>query len=370
MSDYLANLAARSLNLAQVIQPRSVALFEPPRVTGRRVARPDLFLETLESEHTAEMHLDSPLPSRPTTRHSAESLSDMRSPSIPLAISPLTPVQVEPQGPVRVLAPVAVLPSVARMPGQVEPSVASSLEFAEPRAVQPRDPHLIPQSETDLPTTAQTLEQTGLEVAQPARPRVQQPTAPDSATSPALKRTESISTPQVAIQTLEQTGLEVAQPARPRVQQPTAPDSATLLAPHRVEPVSRPQGALAQMPVVQPENPSLSPVISPGVAQEENTARPQALEMQTVLHSHQPAPPVIPGQIVARPYVTPAQSRAPTRPPAPVDQSISPPEPVVHVTIGRIEVRATPPARARREAQARQPALGLQEYLQRYGGKR
>jgi hypothetical protein len=48
----------------------------------------------------------------------------------------------------------------------------------------------------------------------------------------------------------------------------------------------------------------------------------------------------------------------------------SSPEPVVHVTIGRIEVRAAPATQPRRETQSILPALGLDEYLQKFENKR
>ena len=350
MSDYLANLAARSLNLAQVIQLRPMALFEPPRVTDRPVARPDLVLEAMESERTAGMPVDFPLPSRPVASRQPESLSDVVLPNIssavpPPAILPLSPLQAEPNHPTPVLEPMAILPSVTRMPKRVEPSIANSLESERTEVVQPREPRRIPQSEIDLPVATQTQKQASPDAAQPASPRVQRPAAPDNTTPPA---------------------------------------------PGRGEPPSRPQVALAQTPVMQSENPSLSlrplsksrdalvspptdsvpPSISPGVAQEWNAPHPQAREVRTALPSHQPEPQAVPERIVARPHVTLSQSPEPKQPPARVDQPVSPPEPVVHVTIGRIEVRATPPPGARREAPARQPALGLQEYLQRYGGKR
>jgi hypothetical protein len=52
-----------------------------------------------------------------------------------------------------------------------------------------------------------------------------------------------------------------------------------------------------------------------------------------------------------------------------VSQAEAPPEPVVHVNIGRIEVRATPQAQTKREPQSKLPALGLDEYLKQFGGK-
>ncbi|HEV2844921.1 MAG TPA: hypothetical protein VG477_08755, partial [Thermoanaerobaculia bacterium] len=52
------------------------------------------------------------------------------------------------------------------------------------------------------------------------------------------------------------------------------------------------------------------------------------------------------------------------RDPFPVRPEPSAPEPVIHVTIGRIEVRATPAPKApARERQAARPPVDLEEYL-------
>ena len=334
MSDYLANLAARSLGLAEVIRPRPVGLFEPPNVTDRPVAGPNLFPAPLESQRAAEAPADPPRLSRPTTGPLPESSPDVESPRVPPAILPPPPMQAEPQNPTPVLKPAATLLSGARAPGQVEPSASDSPEPGRAAAVQPKDPRPMPRPEPGLPVTAWTQEQLSPDLAQPALPRAQRPAAPEDSTPP------------------------LAPP---------------LLMPKRVEAASRPPIAPVQMPVILPEYPSVParPVFTPGIAAEETAPRPPALEMHTVLRSPQPAPAVTPERIIARPHITPAQSPGPTPLPATADRATSPPEPVVHVTIGRIEVRATPPpASAKREVQARQPALGLDEYLQRYGGKR
>jgi len=68
------------------------------------------------------------------------------------------------------------------------------------------------------------------------------------------------------------------------------------------------------------------------------------------------------------PRIIPARSEprvAPTQPPAPA------PQPTIHVTIGRIEVRAATPAQPNKPARAPSAVLGLEEYLrQRSGGRR
>jgi hypothetical protein len=48
----------------------------------------------------------------------------------------------------------------------------------------------------------------------------------------------------------------------------------------------------------------------------------------------------------------------------------NPSEPVVHVTIGRVEIRAVPAPPAPKRAAPTKPALSLSDYLQRRGGGR
>lgn len=47
------------------------------------------------------------------------------------------------------------------------------------------------------------------------------------------------------------------------------------------------------------------------------------------------------------------------------DAAPSPAVPVVHVTIGRVEIKAPAPAPARQASPGREPKLGLEEYLRR-----
>jgi len=66
-----------------------------------------------------------------------------------------------------------------------------------------------------------------------------------------------------------------------------------------------------------------------------------------------------------------AEPEIPQKPAAlSVQQDVASPEPVIYVTIGRIEVRATQPAPAKREAQPKPSTMGLEQYLKRFGEKR
>jgi hypothetical protein len=76
-----------------------------------------------------------------------------------------------------------------------------------------------------------------------------------------------------------------------------------------------------------------------------------------------------PVQREATPLERPAARRAPPLPAREPSVEAPPPEPVINVTIGRIEIRATnAPAPPKRTAAAT-PALSLDDYLNK-GGRR
>jgi len=75
------------------------------------------------------------------------------------------------------------------------------------------------------------------------------------------------------------------------------------------------------------------------------------------------APPPSPE---ARTVIVPSAARSVPSKPVPVElPAAAPAAPVVHVTIGRVEVRAAAPAPAPREPRPREPRLNLEDYLRR-----
>jgi len=82
---------------------------------------------------------------------------------------------------------------------------------------------------------------------------------------------------------------------------------------------------------------------------------------------HQPAP------VVARPQVTHVPRAEPAAPPATKEAPAPEAAPTIQVTIGRVEVRATPPpAPAPQRPRAKPPVMSLDEYLRQRnrGGQR
>jgi hypothetical protein len=140
MSDYLSNLAARSLNLTAVIQPRLASLFEPPPETA------GLFSERLELEPLAEVfpaeqtQLD-PLKQPGAVPNPVESLQSLQAPNVLVARpqslyvpQPTIEPQVYAEAPTQAsVAPQVEHPQTWRSPA-TEPQVSglSPLELPSP----------------------------------------------------------------------------------------------------------------------------------------------------------------------------------------------------------------------------------------------
>ena len=166
-------------------------------------------------------------------------------------------------------------------------------------------------------------------------------------------------------------------PAPPTTSQSPAPEALTQAlksaAPRPAE--LPPAPVLSPQPLVrQPlETPSAGPAlqrISPSKQREPETVRkePSADKEQpaqpAVSRKELPSPaaaqPVRPASTIVEPRVTPrTESPRPAPPPSPARS----PEPVIQVTIGRIDVRATPETSPARKAHAAAPVTGLDEYL-------
>lgn len=261
MSDFLTNLAARSAGVAETIQPRVPALFEPQGPGGRLPASPG----SGESEHETAEERDVP---------------DVRPSSIE---DPVTRVR-----PVRQTAEEEPRPQAA--------AVGDANRPPSPLLADRRD---VPAVNVGTPKTA-------------AVPPVEL-VAPASLASP-----------------------------RPSV------GEAPVKAP-AAEPIERTALFKPREPERTPVSPSAGkePAIPPAASRNEPAPPPAA-------------PPLRPAKTIAQPQVMP---RVEKPRPTPAPTSTKTPEPVIHVTIGRIEVRASSEAATSRKAPATRPVTSLDEYL-------
>ena len=430
MSDYLGNLVTKCLNLEPPIQPRPVSLFESSPATTRSRVNYSARLET--TERLAEAAADSPLSFNVPMSHATELSPDITAPRMSSAsLSQLPAASLENTTPVAVLPSITQPRKQAELDTSslLEPKRAMPVLFEDSHRVLPPATDLPAainraQSQPGLdiaPTPTPPLIEPGSILAIASAPTRQShlvmsqlspgATLPPPVTiqpglSPALSQGTNTARPQEAESV--QTQMTRPEPPTPIEQTPLASQmfpGATLLPPVTIQAgfslalfqeanTDRPQEAgLVQTQMIRAEPPAptqqpplvsqlfpgatlpppvtIQPGLSPALFQEANTDRPQVLEIQTdFLPPRLMTPSITPERIVVKPQVTLAQPPGPANFSTPVEPAVSPPEPIVHVTIGRIEVRATPPpVKAKRETPSKHPNLSLDDYLQRYGGK-
>ena len=243
MSDYLSHIAARSLNLTTVIQPRLASLFEP---LPNSIHLPNVSLESaeekdadLESESTDEFQspevpapATSPPASSPLSRSPAPVTSPLAAPplSTPIPNSPVSSVaHSSPMNPENTTGVTAASSSLAsteasRSPNpeltiqQIQqPWVQSQAVLAQPSASEPLMPK-VPQPElASLPESRSLL---------PPRPVIQpQITAlPEQPTSPPSTKPTSPPTIQVTIGRIDVRAIAAPTPSR----RPSTPSPAKL----------------------------------------------------------------------------------------------------------------------------------------------
>ncbi|MFL5801932.1 MAG: hypothetical protein ACJ8CR_09345 [Roseiflexaceae bacterium] len=285
MSDFLSNLAARSLSLAPVVQPRPRSLFEAAPARG--MLEPEPALEQYSIATTAPIE---PSEQRDSTRTRATQAG--------------TQQYMAEAGP----------PLVQRAQPPQAPLDHSWLEAQPALGLPQRAPQ--PQADRREAHDATAL-------APPRRPAPE--LAPEEARSTARPHKHRV-VPEVAPAVVEH-----EQADRARVERPAPAEPPGVPTPREGETQS------AARPIVTP--------IIERIVREAHADRTQ--------------PPH--GGGAARPTLAP-------QPAAPEQQAA---QPTIQVTIGRIEVRATPSATSTRRAPSAAPTLSLDEYLRsRQGGRR
>jgi hypothetical protein len=315
MSDYLHNLAAKTLRLTEVIQPRLGSLFEPPSVIdGPPSGHFASNVETAPGEHLAdERSLAAPLTAQAPLRNPVESRS-----------SSMLGVQ-QPPGSQQLQPETGVDQFMAASSGQL--TSRQPLPSIVPPWVDRRSASV---SRAATPSAAQTIF-----TLTPA------PLGPPEAGRP------------VHTQTLQQPhpdprGL-VLGTAGPQADvalsgETAASDKQAALAPH-VQRRPEEQGGLRAAPLAQ------------------NTGYIE-------LASHRAQGPLPPATVVAQQHELPLLEPAVSAPTTPI--TTPEPGPTIKITIGRVDVRAIMPAPpAPRPTLARpRPSLTLEDYLKQREGRR
>ncbi len=357
MSDYLTRLAARSLSLTEVIRPRLPSLFEPP---------PEADQFVLAQRPGAEMSdVDS------TLNGSDSQVFTPRRPLVPSLV----------RGPSEERPSVEKSPAPLNMSHQAR---SGSTETPDLHAGQPSDQPLMPQTpaafqriearserpRTDLsPAQEQPApRQTGAQVFPPmadrlpdSRARQQDPGKPkpfqefireETVSRPPSSAAKQLPHPQIA-PAVERTVVErfavYEEPSQPSAEDPTRAASHRAVTGRQHAPFDATDRVLIEQ-LVSPERPR-SPVIA-------------HLEPS----ENQPLRTPTPARILAQPRLVVPHVQLKANAPA---ETTAKPAPTIQVTIGRIEVRATPPpSQPPQRQRSVPPVMSLEEYLRQRSGEK
>ena len=291
VSDFLGNLAAKSLKLTPVVRPRPVSFFEPARAAG--ALGQGLPFDALSAFGQPETDNAPALPQRPMRPRSAN--------------------------------PFAGQPLPADRPDSAEGVSQPPVSAARP---EHRTRHLLQPAARPAPVVPPPVQ------AQPS------PNANAGALPPAWPlETENRAWP-------------LAGSPSPRRPQPTASYATpTLQAPARaLDEGSRPD------PIVAPAPPAGARENASDATHRQLAVTP-ASERMAVERTIQDRPRLIPAAVADLPHVT---SRPDSRSSAMDKQAATP---TIQVTIGRIEVRATPAALPARKERSAPQVMSLDDYL-------
>ena len=332
MSDYLDHLVIKSLQPEMVVRPRLPTQYEPWSQAEFGSPSPDLVRSQERTADGAEQPvLAAPTRTPPHPFAAQPNLSP--APPHPFAAQPdLSPAPPHPFAAQPDLSPApprpfAAQPDLSPAPPD-RPGVAESA-VAEARPSQPPAPLPVP----DVPRPRKEIvERLVVERAAPILP-------PPGVPAP-VRRAERQAAPEPAAPL-------PAERVRTLSVEPLAPPQDSPLADRGTEA----EDQAARVPALSRPRQDLGPQIEMAVP-----TRPEPLDEV----EHPVRQPL--ATVVVRPQVREAPPAVP--PDAPPDA----PAPMIQVTIGRVEVRATPALPAPKKQAARAPAVSLDAYLQRRNG--
>ena len=356
-TDFLANLLDRALERAPVLQRRRPSLFEPLSDTVGLAAmpwggsaehgteEPVTEMASLDVRRTPTVRPTPPAPRWEGTIFPAGSMpesADFDSAPSQATIRPVAPIGSEPRQGVS---------ERTNPPSWSEPALPQSVRVA----VAPAEPATPPSVRGEPPPrTIETILEKAVEKSRPAiRPTSQSEEKTERsvivAPPPSVRGEPS---PRL-IETIIEREVEKSRPAlRPAFQSEERTDGPKVVA--------------------SPVPPSAQPVMVPTIQRDLNQAReatasardlPRQREAEAT--SAKPIQPTAPPALL--PVMRPSLPLVRSMPV--IGRELVPPAPTIQVTIGRIEVRATPPAAApARAARPATPKLSLEDYLRSRSG--
>ncbi len=353
MSDFLGYLIARSYDRAEVVQPRPVSLFEPSPENG------GVSPSSLPEENMETLAPDTP------THPPAVVATPQPSPSPSLSQRDPKPSKRDDADTSRQAPP---QPQIRHV---VEQRDAPVMPLAPPDPPQPLAPPAIA-TPPDIPVQEQAKEQdmppppvASLRPSAPAQAPVRPDPAPTQVSSQLIPPPSPLP-PSAPKRTVEMEPLTPRR-TRPVVDQPEEPQ-----APRR--PLFEPT---VQKTVLEPATQPIvierivETVTQPGAAQPQISARRDDRNDRARYEPLMPPPEPegLSQDLAARPSALPeVRDRSLAEPPMAPEAP-----PTIQVTIGRVEVRATPaPARKKKKARPQPTVMSLDDYLKQraQGGSR
>jgi hypothetical protein len=364
VSGFLGHLVQRSLTNRTGVSPRPVSRFEPPRPLPAHYA-PQAALFEREGSAIAGDHIRADR--RFASAVDPVSRTAMAAVAVSARVRADSPAEVEER------SAAMTWPRSDPLPGLNGDSLrGTTQERPRPEARDDSAPTVnLTESNSYTPAaryTAQTATRFVGEYA-PRPPAAE----PDRRGAPACEALQACEQPPVPQRLLGESPGHA-------VKEPDAVDSVIVIGPRRFQlqgklagqPCSEPSGTRAETPLAVQER-LTAPAVPVRTVRGESPDRAEAGEYELQVNTSRPDPvhsvprdaPSAPAQAI----LTPRLSREPVAPPAPPSFS-KPAEPVVHVTIGRVEIRAVSVPAASKRSSPSKPALSLSDYLSRRSGVR
>ncbi len=360
MSDFLSSLVSKSLGVAPIIRPRPVSMFEPWRLAG--------VLETAPAIDRAETHRSMPKFESDTAarfeqphRESYDHVDEApRTPALPVAPQP-------------VLIPAPAISQPMEYDASREPAVDAPIDRSLTALADPAhsSPDVVPVVER-IERMIVDRDQADHDHAESGRPAHKRDTRPLSAEAIANNDVTRVSSNVVpVVERIErvivdrsQADHDHAEPDRPAHERNTRPLSAEVIANNEVTRASSnivPVVERMERVIVEHERADRMQTAQPGVSQSIGAVpAPHAPDVSRATHRH--VTPVVERVERVRDNSDRTQvDRLSTARTAP---------PTIHVTIGRIEVRAMPPATPVKRAAPPSSIMSLEEYLRSRSGDR
>jgi hypothetical protein len=357
MSDYLNNLAAKSLNPAEVVQPRLTSLFEPPPVSGWLDSGRSPGLEKVEDEPASgETGLNVPSSPEQTTGHPPESRP---------SVADLSPSSNTGQQP----GELSAIPEL-----RPEKPIGHPQSLRTPAELQPADHSMSEQSGQSV-----AIRPSAEPAPQKQRPTGQQPLQPGEDSLPVKARSvQSLEPPAPSPERPTSSAIPgpLVQPGTPlqftenALQHPALERLGSLLTTGEQQPTLQP--LIQEIVVERMVSPAASPPTDASSVKSESALSlisTAERESQTApeqdIRGPEPSPvAATSARVVAQPHVTQYVEPAGLIPIGPVPRPE--PAPTIQVTIGRVEVRAMPPTpRPSEKQRPKTPVMSLDEYLSR-----